>query len=223
MITSMKEILLLLRPDYVHQFRDKPKLDELLGCQPHKGPSISKRVAAGDLVSPQKPKLPQSTFTSIRETLVTTLPAPHDNDGTPAPPPILQDLPPGSPSPPSGQFLPTALVHESQPPPLNESQQDQTLCFPVVFLACDILDGTSRYILAHRGKHSKFWELFHQIFRHNCSKTTEANLLKMYDKAYTQFFTLDYDRQIAITWNELIKSCDYVTFSSQPPFPHQQG
>jgi len=90
MITSMKEILLSLRPDYVHQFRDKPKLDELLGRQPRKGPSISKRVAAGDLVSPQKPKLPRSTFTSIRETPITTLPAPHDNDGTPAPPPFYK-------------------------------------------------------------------------------------------------------------------------------------
>ena len=43
MITGMKEILLSLRPDYVHQFRDKPKLDELLGRQPCKGPSMSAR------------------------------------------------------------------------------------------------------------------------------------------------------------------------------------
>ena len=81
MITGMKQILLSLRPDYTKQFQDKPRLNELLGRQPRKGP-MSKRAAAGDLVSPRKPKLLRSMPPSMRVTPMAALSTSHDDHET---------------------------------------------------------------------------------------------------------------------------------------------
>ena len=209
MITGMRQILLSLRPDYTRQFRDKLRLDELLGRQPRRGP-LTKRAAASDLVSPRKPKLLRSAFTSTGITPMITSPTPHDDTGTPDPP-IVQNPPSSS---LSGQLMPTTPTQKSQIPSPNESQPDKMPRFPAGFLAHDILKGTSRYILEREGKHGRFREVFQQVFGRNCSKTTEANLPKIYPKAYAHFSALDYNRQTTITWNELVKSCDNTTPSS---------
>lgn len=125
MITGMKQVLLSLRPDYVHQFQDKPRLDELLGRQPRRGP-LSKRAAASDLVSPRKPKLLRSTFTSTRAIPMVISPTLHDDNRA-------SDLP--SPQSP----LPSSPPGQLQPVTLGESRRDQTPRFPADFLAHDIV------------------------------------------------------------------------------------
>jgi hypothetical protein len=206
MITGLKEILLSLRPDYTQQFQDKPRLDELLGRQPRGGP-LPKRKAAGEWVSPRKPKLLRSTFPSMRVTPMATLLGDYDvPDNTP------NHLPLQNPSPSS--------VSSQLPPPVpqthapDENQQDRKPSFPGGFLACDILERTSQYMVKRHGNHGRFRGMFRHIFGNNYSKTTEADLPKNYPKAYAHFRTLDYDRQTTITWNELIKSCDDTTLSS---------
>ena len=233
MITGMKQVLLSLRPDYTCQFKDKPRLEELLGRQPRKGP-LSKRAAADDLVSPRKPKALRSIFSAkmIPMAALSTL---HDNHRTPKPS-ISQSQPPSSPPPssppqssplqsvppqslslqssPPGQVPPT-VVHRTWDSTPNKGQRDKALRFPADFPAHDILEKTSQYISKRGGRHGKFREIFQQIFGRNCSKTTEANLPKLYPRAYAYFLTLDHDTQTTITWNELVKTCN----NAAPSFP----
>lgn len=237
MITGMKQVLLSLRPDYAHQFKDKPRLEELLGRQPRKGP-LSKRAAADDLVSPRKPKVPRPMFSAEAIPMATL----HDDHET-LKLPISKNLPQSSPSPsslplsspppssplqsllpqnlllqssPPRQVLPT-IVHTAQNSTPTKGQWNKALRFPAEFPAHDILEKTSQYISKRNGRHGKFREVFQQIFGRNCSKTTEANLPKLYPKAYTHFLTLDQSTQATITWNELVKSCDNAAPSFPPP------
>lgn len=211
MITGMKQILLSLRPDYTRQFQDKPRLDELLGRQPRKGP-LSKRAAAGDLVSPRKPKVPWTTLPTAKVTPMATLSILHEDDETSDPQPPQSS----SPDSPSTKCSSPVSVQRPRTPTSDENQQDRTpRLFPANFLAHDILERTSRYMIERHGKHGRFREIFLRIFGRNCSKSTEANLPKNYPKAYTHFRTLDYDRQMTITWNELIKAqCEDTTSSA---------